>query len=745
MRGHLAVTAALVALAVGGPLRGETHQDFDNPGSPYLLCTHFPDGAPAEVRRDPPAADFSGSFLRLATVPATNHNSAVFEVEDPGAACRRDLDLEFDLRISPSGTPADGIGVALLRESEYGTAKCVDPEAPYFAAEEPNFRGSLGLGFDVHRGPQDSNDNHVSVHYDGAELSQFDAGPVTLASSDWIHVHVHIRGEGGDSRLTVVLKPKGPAPARAVVDNVLLAGFVVHPWRLWLGARSGGGAALHDVDNVHVVASGCPPLDGRWDPAPVSFGAVAIHAALLPNGRVLFWDRHDYGPLPHPEERRIPYLWDPADPTHLTRTPDPGYDLFCAGHAFRGDGKLFVAGGHVMDGDGEPHASSYDPISNQWEPHPDMNAGRWYPTTTTLADGTLLTASGTFRNAQGNIEANTLPQVFDPNPVPGSWRDLDDARREQPLYPFLFLAPNGKVIDVGPQPVTRSLDPSGAGGWSFVAISHYGHRDYGSAVMPRPGRILIVGGSLPDPFPEPPTNSAEVIDLGPAQPRWRIVPHMAFARRQHTATLLPDGTVLVTGGTSVRGFNNALGAVHAAERWDPEAEAWTTLARLQEARLYHSTSLLLPDARVLVAGGGHPSDPDNGDGDHPSGELFSPPYLFQGPRPVISQAPAAVVYGQSFAVQTRDATSVDSVTLVRLGAVTHGFDQNQRFLELSFDPPVTRTLLTVHAPAGPNLAPPGDYMLFILRDGVPSVAWVVRIAPAAQAPRRGRADRAGDR
>src|SRR6185295_19551590 len=138
--------------------------------------------------------------------------------------------------------------------------------------------------------------------------------------------------------------------------------------------------------------------------------------------------------------------------------------------------------------------------------------------------------------------------------------------------------------------------------------------------------------------------------------------------------------------------------------------------------LYHSTSLLLPDARVLVAGGGHPSDPDNGDGDHPTAELFSPPYLFQGPRPVILQAPAAVVYGQSFPIQTRDAASVDSVTLVRLGAVTHGFDQNQRFLELSFDPPVARTLLTVHAPAGPNLAPPGDYMLFILRDGVPSVA-----------------------
>jgi hypothetical protein len=310
------VLLPLGLLLAAGPLRADTHQDFDNAGSPYLLCGHFP-GAPATVLRDLAPLDYSGRFLRLATIPSTNHNSAVFEIQDPGA-CRRDLDLEFDFRITPAPPrAADGIGVALLRRSVYGQAKCVDPESPFFAAEEPDFRESLGIGFDVHRakdGHDGTSDNHVSVHYDGRQLGQFEAGAVDMSSSDWVHVRVLIRGEGDNSRLTVILKPKGTAPPRTVVDRFLLAGYQLHPWRLRLAGRSGGDASFHDIDNVHAVASGCPQLDGRWDPAPLKFPspddrALAIHANLLPTGRVLFWDRHDYTP-PGPDH--MPYLWDPA-------------------------------------------------------------------------------------------------------------------------------------------------------------------------------------------------------------------------------------------------------------------------------------------------------------------------------------------------------------------------------------------------------------------------------------------------
>ena len=191
---------------------------------------------------------------------------------------------------------------------------------------------------------------------------------------------------------------------------------------------------------------------------------------------------------------------------------------------------------------------------------------------------------------------------------------------------------------------------------------------------------------------------------------------MAIARRQINAVLLPDGKVLVTGGSSGAGFNNASTPVFPAEMWDPVTEAWTTMASAQVPRLYHSAALLLPDGRVLTTGG-------NG---YPDTEVFSPPYLFKGARPTISTAPSSVAYGQSFFVGTPDAADVTSVTLIRLGSVTHAFNQNQRINRLSF----TQTTggLNVEEPANANLAPPGHYMLFIVNSyGVPSVASFVQV------------------
>jgi galactose oxidase len=229
-----------------------------------------------------------------------------------------------------------------------------------------------------------------------------------------------------------------------------------------------------------------------------------------------------------------------------------------------------------------------------------------------------------------------------------------------------------------------------------------------------------VGGS--DPPDGAPTNTAEIIDLNTASPSWRYTQPMTYARRQFNATVLPDGEVLVTGGTSSPGFSDRSGAVHAAELWNPSAEQWSVLASNRVSRVYHSSTLLLPDGRVLHAGSGDgPGLPRE-----LTAELFSPPYLFRGPRPVIESAPSQAGYGQSFLVATPDAGQVVRVTLVRLSSVTHGFDQSQRFAELSF----RRTAggLTVLAPDSRSTAPPGPYLLAILNGaGVPSVARIIRL------------------
>ncbi len=447
---------------------------------------------------------------------------------------------------------------------------------------------------------------------------------------------------------------------------------------------------------------------------------------LLPTGKVMFWDRHDHMAGWDGDPR----LWDPAT-QNVTALALPGYDLFCSGHSFMDDGKLLVTGGHIDDGVGENKASLYNPLTNSWSLLNTMNAGRWYPTNTTLASGDVLVLAGT-TTGTGNV--NPLPQVWQAKI--GTWRDLSTALQGNypnwaDFYPFVYQAPNGKVFVAGPQQTSRYLDTSGSGAWSDVAASSLTYRDYGSSVMYADSKVLIVGGNPREPNETaPPTivpsATAEVIDLSTPAPSWRTVASMSVGRRHLNTTLLPDGKVLVTGGSSFPGFDNPAGSVFYAEMWDPAAETWSIMAGYTRYRGYHSNALLLPDGRVLIAGGGHPDPP--GGSAQPNLEIYSPPYLFKGARPAIASAPQQVLYGQTFFVGTPAPQSIASVSWIRLSSTTHAFNQNQRINHLSF----TQTAggLSVTASASANLAPPGHYMLFILNgNGVPSVARIVHLGP----------------
>lgn len=447
-------------------------------------------------------------------------------------------------------------------------------------------------------------------------------------------------------------------------------------------------------------------LLGQWG-NPFTWPALAIHANLLPNGKVMTWGRSD----------RLPVLWDP--PTNNFGSASRPVDLFCSGHALLPDGRLLTSGGHSgIDNQGIRATRIYDYASNSWSAGPDMRNGRWYPTVTALPNGEMLTISG----GDTAKQLNRIPEVFSTS---GGWRALTSAESSIPYYPMMFVAPSGNVFVAGPSQSTGYLNTAGTGGWT-AGPSRSADRGYGSAVMYAPGKILVAGGGAP-------TATTEIIDLtAGSAATWSSGGNMGVPRRQMNATLLPDGTVLVTGGTNASGFNNkpTNDDVLAAERWNPDAKAWTQLARQTHYRLYHSTALLLPDARVLTVGSGQPAA--SGLSDDFTAELFTPPYLFQvdgtpASRPSISSAPDAVGYGQTFSVGTSAATSIAKVSWVRLGAVTHATDMNQRFSRLSFSKPNASTL-SVTAPTNANLAPPGHYMLFIVdENGVPSVAKIVRI------------------
>lgn len=460
-----------------------------------------------------------------------------------------------------------------------------------------------------------------------------------------------------------------------------------------------------------MVLAACMPAHAQSDPAvvgewsqPKVWPTYPVHGNLLPTGKVLFWSEGDN-----------PMLWDPEGDTFVV-VQQAGYDITCAGFAFLGNGHLLVAGGHGHPTEeiGLPHASIYNPFTGLWTQLPDMSTVRWYPSVTTLPNGDLLVTSGKISPQLGPTKLHEVWQV-----ASGSWRALTSAELQIPLYPWMFVAPDGKVFLAGWTKPTRYLDVSGTGSWTFVANSGLVERSFGAAVMYRPGKILIAGGA------DPPTDSAEVIDLSSPTPAWRAVAPMTTVRRQHNATLLPDGTVLVTGGSSGAGFNDESEPVFQAELWNPVDESWTPLSSNSIYRGYHSFALLLPDGRVLTAGGINNF--------YKNGETFSPPYLFKGPRPVISTVRASVGYNRQFFVGTPDTAGIARVTWVRLGSATHAWNMNQRFNELSF----TQTAggLTVTTPAGGALAPPGHYLLFLLNgQGVPSLARIVRIDAASGSP-----------
>jgi hypothetical protein len=497
---------------------------------------------------------------------------------------------------------------------------------------------------------------------------------------------------------------------------------------------------------------------GRWGPA-FPLPNVGIHASVLPTGKVLMWGRRDRPDDSLDVHECTPFVWNPADCTTVS-TPQPQradgtkVNMFCSSHSFLPDGRLLVAGGHQADNDGLSQACLYDAVANTWTPTTPMTtpAGeevrRWYPTATTLPDGTVLVLSGSFidpsRPPGLQVVVADLLQIW----AEGTWRTIpkDDGTPLNfiglPLYPRVHVAPSGQAFMSGTNARTLLLKTSAPGQWTEVAFRIMGNRDYCPAVMYDVGKVIYIGGGN-DTDTHAPTAETEIIDLGANQPTWQKTGAMAFPRRQHNAVLLPDGTVLVLGGTRGgggpnNGFNDLTPGqpVHIAELWNPGNGQWTSLTAESVDRCYHATAVLLPDARVLSAGGGEyrpdgvvTNDPEDS---HRDAQIFSPPYLFQdGPRPVITSAPVSVTYGATFDVDTAQPDDIQKVSWIRLPSVTHSFNENQRINFLSFQRAPQKVQVT--APASADVCPPGHYMLFLLsQSGTPSVARIIQIQAPVQ-------------
>jgi hypothetical protein len=499
---------------------------------------------------------------------------------------------------------------------------------------------------------------------------------------------------------------------------------------------------------------------GRWSD-PIELSNVAVHVSLLPTGKVLYYGRRAdpkgiINGASLNEHFTKAFVWDPVTNTSTPTANEPlGMDnkpvnLFCAGHCFMPDGTLLIVGGHREDGLGINQACIYNAWTNTFTPKPAMNGGRWYPSALTLPDGRVMVMSGSLGN-EPRFNPNKISQIWSSDTSrPSPWTEVIDSFNKGPgalpLFPRLHVSPEGRIFMAGPQQRSWFLDVNDVNGaeiktkvqggeitgaWADAGTERQARfRDYAPSVMYDAGKVMYIGGGESD--GQGPTNAVEFINLNDAAPKWTMSPstNMRIPRRQFNATVLPDGTVLVTGGTKGAGFNDLTNPVHEAELFDPSTSKWTDMAAESFARCYHSTALLLPDGRVMSAGGGEYPDITKDDC-LTNAQFFEPPYLHKpGQRPVIVSAPYDIVYGKEFTVTLQSADLVGKTSWVRLGSVTHTRNMNQSLMFLQRKQ--TGTTLTVTAPANANLAPPGHYLLFVLSSsGKPSVGEVMRISPPA--------------
>jgi hypothetical protein len=469
----------------------------------------------------------------------------------------------------------------------------------------------------------------------------------------------------------------------------------------------------------NAVTPGSSP-GGSWSSLQ-TWPIVALSNTLLYNGNVVAWDGWQQ---PQPS-----VIWNPSTPSTFTTVNAPT-SVFCDGGASLPDGRVLVVGGYggLTTGKlGIVDTNIFDPATNNWSRVADMHFPRWYPTVTELADGRYVALSG---NDTTSAHWADTPEVYDPST--NTWTLLSSVSTPQiheTEYPFSYLLPSGKVFAIGPDEDNSFLLDVNAQTWTQIGGTSGVHN--GSSVMYRPGKVLYTGGGANVNAAGPAFNTAATIDLTSASPTWTAAAPMSSARVYHTLTMLADGKVLAVGGNTDTNQGIVTSGVLSTEIWDPATQAWTTGASMAAARNYHSTALLMPDGRVLVAGGGHPFG--QGNAGQYSAQYYSPPYLSTGARPTITSASAGASYGGSITVSTPDAASISSVNLVSLGADTHQMDMNQHFVPLSFT--ANGSTLSVQAPASSALAPPGYYMLFIVNDkGVPSVASMVQLSQAPTAP-----------
>lgn len=455
--------------------------------------------------------------------------------------------------------------------------------------------------------------------------------------------------------------------------------------------------------------------------APVTWPLIAIHGVLLPDGRVVTYGTDDQG---QQTGQFIYDVWDPKKGTdtssHLVLPNTTATDIFCSAQSIiSATGEVLFTGGDLTVNGTRNYSTEqtviFDPQTNTIRSNTGMSFARWYPTTIDLPSGEILVLGG----RQDPYTAAPTPEAFSPTE---GWRVLPGATSNAAFgdgnwyYPKGFLTPRGDIFVLANDGLTYSLDATGSGAITKLEPQALPGRSRFPSLMFAPGKVLSLRSD----------RKVNVIDLNVTPPSISTTADLDQERYWANTTVLADGVVMVNGGSTVE--NKMTGATGKVTLWNPSNGRWYTGASAVKPRLYHSISLLLPDATVLTAGGGAPGPVKN-----LNAEIYYPYYLYKkdgsgdpAPRPTITGAPASVAVNQRFTITVGASDLIQRVTMLRAGSVTHSFNSDQRFLAVKFRQ--SGPSVQIQVPSNPNDVVPGYYMLFVLQNGVPSIARMIRVS-----------------
>ena len=472
---------------------------------------------------------------------------------------------------------------------------------------------------------------------------------------------------------------------------------------------------------------------GSWGPL-LPWPVQPVHASLLASGHIVSHASAD------PTGPGDP---DPASPHDTTRVDratvgswihvaidHPTEELVGAGHARLADGTLIELGGFGGRSGGaatgQDQSSRLEDASGAWIPMAPMAQPRFGAAALTLGDGSLLALGGSNAGGTGPLS----PERFTGgrwSPLEGidvtAWNAVGDPSLDG-TFPSAHVTSSGEILWAGWDERAALLDLTGGGATAFVGTRELTQRAWGTSSQLGPDLVVLTGGVDHRGAPGDALRSAARVDTSGATPAAAATLPPTLRRADHDATILADGTLLVTGGAARHAEGTNPASLETAELFDPSTGTWTLCAGTTADRGYRSSALLLPDATVWVGGGDGRAD----------AQVFSPPYLFDpatgqpAPRPAITSAPQQLAYGSTFSVGLASGGAIAGVHLVRAGSSTHGTNADQRFLALPFTQ--AGASLSVDAPPRGHDAPPGAYMLFAVNAaGVPSTAAWVRIGP----------------